>query len=83
MSVLTFFYYWREFTEPLLYIQTIEKYTLSVGLAYLGQLAPTNWPLLLAGSLIITAPLIVVFLIAQPFFLEPLEKTGASGILTE
>ena len=77
VGVLTFFYYWREFNEPLLYIQTIEKYTLSVGLAYLEQLDPTNWPLLLAGSVIVTAPLIVVFLVAQPFFLEPIERTGA------
>ena len=77
VGVLSFFYYWREFNEPLLYIQTIEKYTLSVGLAYLEQLDPTNWPLLLAGSVIVTAPLVVVFLVAQPFFMEPLERTGA------
>jgi multiple sugar transport system permease protein len=76
VGVLSFFYYWREFNEPLLYIQTIEKYTLSVGLAYLEQLDPTNWPLLLAGSVIVTAPLIVVFLVAQPFFMEPLERAG-------
>jgi multiple sugar transport system permease protein len=74
VGVLAFVYYWREFNEPLLYIQSIEKYTLSVGLAYLEQLDPTNWPLLMAGSAIITAPLIVVFLLAQPFFLEPLER---------
>ena len=49
VGVLTFVYYWREFNEPLIYIQTVEKYTLSVGLAYLEQLDPTNWPLLLAG----------------------------------
>jgi multiple sugar transport system permease protein len=77
VTVLSFFYYWREFTEPLLYIQTVQKYTLAVGLAYLEQLDPTNWPILLAGSVIVTAPLIVVFLLAQPFFLEPLERTGA------
>jgi multiple sugar transport system permease protein len=77
VAVLSFFYYWREFNEPLLYIQTVQKYTLSVGLAYLEQLDPTNWPLLLAGSVIVTAPLIVLFLVAQHFFLEPLERTGA------
>jgi multiple sugar transport system permease protein len=73
VGVLAFVYYWREFNEPLIYIQTIEKYTLSVGLAYLEQLDPTNWPLLMAGSVIITVPLLVVFLLAQPFFLEPIE----------
>jgi multiple sugar transport system permease protein len=74
VGVLTFVYYWREFREPLLYIQTISKYTLSVGLAYLEQLDPTNWPLLLAGSVVITLPLVIIFLIAQPFFLEPLDR---------
>jgi ABC-type glycerol-3-phosphate transport system permease component len=28
----------------------------------------------MAGSVVITAPLLVVFLVAQPFFLEPLER---------
>ena len=74
VGVLAFVYYWREFNEPLLYIQSIEKYTLSVGLAYLEQLDPTNWPLLMAGSVVITAPLVVVFLATQPFFLDPLER---------
>ncbi|HMA37813.1 MAG TPA: carbohydrate ABC transporter permease, partial [Chloroflexia bacterium] len=74
VGVLTFVFYWQEFTEPLLYIQSSEKYTLSVGLAYLEQLDPTNWPLLLAGSVVITVPLVAVFLLAQPFFLESLER---------
>lgn len=79
VGVLTFVYYWREFKEPLLYIQTIERYTLSVGVAYLEQLDPTNWPLLMAGSVIITGPLVVVFLLAQPFFLEPMERKGSAN----
>jgi multiple sugar transport system permease protein len=74
VSVLTFVYYWREFNDPLLYIQTVEKYTVSLGLAYLEQLDPTNWPILMAGSVLITAPLVAVFLVAQPFFLEALER---------
>jgi multiple sugar transport system permease protein len=76
VGVLSFVYYWREFREPLLYIQDISKYTVSVGLSYLEQLdlAPTNLPILLAGSVIITLPLIVVFLLAQPYFLEPSDR---------
>jgi multiple sugar transport system permease protein len=62
-------------------MQTPQKYTLAVGLVYLEQLDPTNWPILLAGSVIVTAPLIVVFMVAQPFFLEPIERTGAPVML--
>jgi multiple sugar transport system permease protein len=81
VGVLSFVYYWREFREPLLYIQDISKYTVSVGLSYLEQLdlAPTNLPILLAGSVIITLPLIAVFLLAQPYFLEPSDRTAARG----
>jgi multiple sugar transport system permease protein len=71
VGILAFVYYWREFREPLLYIQDISKYTVSVGLSYLEQLDPTNLPILLAGSVIVTLPLIIVFLLAQPYFLEP------------
>lgn len=74
VGVLSFVYYWREFREPLLYIRDISKYTVSVGLAYLEQLDRTNLPILLAGSVIVTLPILIVFLIAQPYFLEPQER---------
>jgi multiple sugar transport system permease protein len=74
VGVLTFVFYWQEFNEPLIYIQHVEKYTLSVGLAYLEQLDPTNWPLLLAGSAVVTIPLTLVFLLTQRFFLQPLDR---------
>ncbi len=73
VGVLTFVYYWREFRDALLYIQSAEKYTVSMGLAYLDQLNPTDWPLLLTGSVIVTVPLVVILAIAQPFFLDPLD----------
>lgn len=76
VGVLSFVYYWREFREPLLYIQDFDKRTVSVGLAYLEQLDPTNLPILMAGSVIVTAPILLIFLIAQPFFLEPVERKG-------
>jgi multiple sugar transport system permease protein len=74
VGVLTFVYYWREFRDALLYIQTAEKYTVSMGLAYLDQLNPTDWPLLLTGSVIVTAPLVLILVVSQPVFLEPVSR---------
>ncbi|MDQ3929884.1 MAG: hypothetical protein M3328_12165, partial [Chloroflexota bacterium] len=60
--------------------------TVSMGLAYLDQLNPTDWPLLLTGSVIVTLPLVIILFIAQPFFLDPLdtarsrERAGEPGI---
>ncbi len=38
----------------------------------------TNLPILMAGSAIATIPILIIFLIAQPFFLEPVERKGVS-----
>lgn len=80
VGVLSFVYYWREFREPLLYIQDPNKYTVSVGLSFLEQIDPTKMPILLAGSVIITIPLIVIFVLAQRFFIEPQERPAKPTI---
>lgn len=68
--VLAFIVYWNDFINPLLYLKTQSRYTLAVGLQQLQQLDRTNWPLLLAGSVIMTLPVIVLFLLVQGRFLS-------------
>jgi multiple sugar transport system permease protein len=69
-GVLTFILYWSDFINPLLYLKSQWLYTLPVGLRQLQQLDTTHWPLLLAASVVLTAPAVFVFLIAQYFFLR-------------
>ena len=45
----------------------------------LAQLDPTNYPLLLAGAVIATVPVIAVFLLAQRYFLHEHRGTGWLG----
>ena len=68
VAVLTFVLYWRDFITPLLYLRSEHLYTLPVGLRALQQLARTDWPLLLAGAVVLTMPIIAVFLLAQRAF---------------
>lgn len=75
VAVLTFVMYWRDFITPLLYLRSEIFYTLPVGLRLLQQLLRTDWPLLLAGSVVMTAPIVVVFLLAQRFF-WPEDRVG-------
>jgi multiple sugar transport system permease protein len=75
VAVLTFVLYWRDFIAPLLYLRSEELYTLPVGLRLLQQLVRTDWPLLLAGSVVMTAPIVLVFLVAQRFF-WPKDRVG-------
>ena len=68
--VLTFVMYWSDFISPILYLYRTETYTLPVGLQLLKQLDPTNWPLLMAGAVFMTAPVVVLFMFLQRFFLH-------------
>ena len=78
VGVLAFVLYWRDFITPLLYLRTERLYTLPVGLRLLQQLGRTDWPLLLAGSVVLTAPIVAVFLLAQRYF-WPEDRLGGFG----
>lgn len=79
VALLGFTVYWSSFIEPLIYIQTIEKQTLPFALQMLHQLDRDDWPLLMAGAVLISAPVVIVFLLAQRYFLQEFRGTGSTG----
>lgn len=68
VGVLTFVQYWSDFINPLLYLKSESRYTLPVGLRILQQMDLTSWSLLMAGAAIMTAPVMVLFIVAQRAF---------------
>jgi multiple sugar transport system permease protein len=69
VAVLTFILYWSDFISPLLYLRTQDLYTLPLGLRQLQQLDPSDWPLLMAGAVMLTVPAVLFFLLVQHLFL--------------
>ena len=65
--LLAFTHYWSDFVDPLLFLKSEERYTLAVGLRMLQQMDITNWSLLLAAVVVMTAPVILVYLLLQHF----------------
>jgi multiple sugar transport system permease protein len=76
VAVLTFILYWSDFISPLLYLRDQSLYTLPLGLRQLQQLDPTDWPLLMAGAVMLTLPAVLFFLVVQHLFLG---DRGLSG----
>jgi multiple sugar transport system permease protein len=68
--LLAFSHYWSDFVDPLLFLKSEERYTLAVGLRMLQQMDITNWSLLLAAVVVMTAPVIAVYLALQHFIRE-------------
>jgi multiple sugar transport system permease protein len=69
VAVLAFILYWSDFISPLLYLRSQDLYTLPLGLRQLQQLDPSDWPLLMAGAVMLTLPAVVFFLLVQHLFL--------------
>lgn len=78
VGVLAFVVYWSNFIDPLLYIRSRENQTLPYALETLRQLDANNWPLLMAGAAMVTAPVVLVFLLVQRAFLQEFRGQGWS-----
>ena len=69
VAVLTFILYWSDFISPLMYLRSQDLYTLPMGLRQLQQLDPGDWPILMAGAVMLTVPAVLFFLMVQHLFL--------------
>ncbi|WP_084955314.1 carbohydrate ABC transporter permease [Thermoactinospora rubra] len=80
VALFQFFYCWNDYYGPLLYAQTNEHaWTLSLGLASFKAFHSVQWNLTMAATLLVTAPVIIVFFLAQRVFIEGVTLTGVKG----
>jgi len=79
LAILTALWSWNDLLWPLVVNTSPSKMTLSAGLTSLQGQFLTNYPVLMAGSLLASVPLIIVFVIAQRQFIEGIALTGSKG----
>lgn len=79
LAIFTGLYAWNDLMWPLIVNNRTEKLTLSVGLASLQGQYSTNYPVLMAGSLLAIWPMIVAFIIFQKQFIEGIAFTGSKN----
>jgi multiple sugar transport system permease protein len=70
VAVLAFVFTWGNFLDPLVYLFDQETFTVPLGLRALATVDRTTFPLLLAGSVAATIPVILAFLYVQRHFLQ-------------
>lgn len=79
VAVFSILYTWQDFFGPLIYLNDASQYPLSLGLFAFKAQRTTDWAPLMMGSMLVTAPLIAVFVFAQRYFLEGITMTGMKG----
>jgi multiple sugar transport system permease protein len=70
---------WNDFMWPLIVTNSMEMKTLPVGLASFQGMYSTEWTLLMAASVIVLAPVLIVYIFNQRFFVRGIVMTGIKG----
>lgn len=79
VAVLNFVSVWTDFFGPLIYLNSLEKMTLAVGLAFLRGQHTALLTLMMAGSMYSTVPMLIIFFLAQRYFVEGIQLSGLKG----
>jgi multiple sugar transport system permease protein len=76
VGIFTFMGTWRDFLGPLLYLDDPNKQTLELGLRTYSSLNGTKWHLLMAGTVLVSIPIIILFFVGQRYFVKGIVMTG-------
>jgi ABC-type glycerol-3-phosphate transport system permease component len=79
-AILVYFFNWNNFLGPFIYLHSIEKYPLAVGLQYMrdsGYQGTSKEPLLAAFAILMAIPLIAVFFLFQRYFVQGLNLSAS------
>jgi multiple sugar transport system permease protein len=80
VALFSFLYTFNDFFLPLLYVgQEPHHWVLSIGLSEFRSLHQVQWNLTMAATLLVMAPVIVLFFLAQKAFVEGVTLTGVKG----
>jgi multiple sugar transport system permease protein len=76
LAIITFVGSWNSFTEPLVFLDSVENYTLPVGIALFQGSYTTEYGLTLAASVICTIPIIAIFLLFHRQIIKGIATAG-------
>jgi multiple sugar transport system permease protein len=80
VALFSFLYTFNDFFLPLLYVgENPQNWVLSIGLAQFRSLHQVQWNLTMAATLLVMAPVIILFFLAQRAFVEGVTLTGVKG----
>jgi multiple sugar transport system permease protein len=79
VGIMTMLWSWNDFLWPLIAIQSEKSMTLQLGLSTFVGAHATNWPVLMAGTVMTQVPMLLIFLVAQRWFVQSFASSGVKG----
>jgi multiple sugar transport system permease protein len=79
LAALTFLDSWNNFLWPLIAVTSTNRMTLPLGLATFQGAHQTEWTLMMAGNVMSLVPMLLIFFLAQRYFVRSVAATGLAG----
>lgn len=83
VAIFSFIEHWNEFIAPLIFLNSPEKFTVSIGLRHFTaspfESDEPREAILMAASLITALPVLILFFVAQKYFVQGIVTTGLKG----
>jgi ABC-type glycerol-3-phosphate transport system permease component len=81
VAVFALFQHYTDYMNPLIYLNSMDKWTLAVGLGSLNanESYGASWELVFAAGTIMTLPMLLLFVFAQRYFVKGIATTGLKG----
>jgi multiple sugar transport system permease protein len=79
LAVFAFMGSWKDFLWPLIVTNRTEMRTVEVGIASFSTMYATDWPHQMAAAVVVLAPVVIVFVLAQKYFVRGITMSGIKG----
>ncbi|MBI4810691.1 MAG: carbohydrate ABC transporter permease [Ignavibacteriales bacterium] len=79
LAIFAFMGSWKDFLWPLIVTNRMDMRTVEVGIANFSSLYSTDWPHQMAAAVVVMLPIVIVFFIAQKYFVRGITLTGMKG----
>jgi len=77
LGIFVFMAQWNDLLGPVLYLSTKAKMTLTIGMAMMfQQWGATPWNLVMAGSVVMVLPILLIYFLGQKYFVQGIVTTG-------
>jgi ABC-type glycerol-3-phosphate transport system permease component len=76
LAIFTFMWTWNDLLNPLIYVNELDKLTLTIGLSFFQNQYGGKWTLMMAGAVVSILPIIIIFFFAQKYFIQGIATTG-------
>jgi len=79
VTVFAMLQHYQDFLSPLIYLNSMDKFTMALGVNFFNDADDARWELIFASATVMVLPMVMLFFVAQRYFVQGIAMTGFGG----